>query len=91
VGGNVFTFLQEIEKIDFRDAVKDLATQYHIDTSAYQPTSTYTQHLQDEKEKMKRMHKLAQEFFVESLQKDTNALHYLKEKRKLTAPIITDF
>ncbi|MDR0650149.1 MAG: hypothetical protein LBG59_01750 [Candidatus Peribacteria bacterium] len=91
VGGNMFTFIQEIEKIDFRDAVKLLAEQNHIDISAYQTSSHYTQRLQDEKEKMKRMHKLAQEFFVEGLKKAPTAIQYLKEKRKLTDEIITDF
>ena len=57
---NVFTFVQEIERIDFRDAVKLLAEQERIDISQYQQVSTYAQKSQDEKEKLKRMHKLAQ-------------------------------
>ena len=73
---NVFSFVQEIEKIDFWDAVKLLAEQEHIDISQYQMTSPYTQKFQDDKEKLKRMHKLAQEFFVESLHKCNFALDY---------------
>jgi DNA primase len=91
VGGNVFSFIQEIEKIDFWDAVKVLAEQLHIELSQYQTSHTYTQYSHDEKEKMKRMHKLTQDFFVESLQKDENAMNYLKEKRKLTDEIIAEF
>ena len=34
-GGNVLTFMQEIEKIDFRDAVKELAKMQHIDLEKY--------------------------------------------------------
>ena len=34
-GGNVLTFIQEIERIDFRDAVKELAKQQHIDLEKY--------------------------------------------------------
>ena len=64
---NVFTFVQEIERIDFRDAVKLLAEQEHLDVSQYQQVSAYAQKSQDDKEKLKRMHKLAQEFFVTSL------------------------
>lgn len=91
VGGNVFSFIQEIEKVDFRDAVKLLAEKERIDISQYQTSTAYQQYNQDEKEKMKRMHKLAQEFFVESLAKSPEAMSYLKEKRKLSEEIISDF
>ena len=91
VGGNIFSFVQEIEKIDFWDAVKLLAEQNHIYISQFQTSSAYSQYAQDEKEKMKRMHKLAQEFFVEGLVKDENAMNYLKEKRKLSDEIISEF
>ncbi|MDR2190578.1 MAG: hypothetical protein LBP53_05310 [Candidatus Peribacteria bacterium] len=90
-GGNVFVFIQEIEKIDFRDAVKLLAERNHIEMPTYQASGGYFQRFQDEKEKMKRMHKLAQEFFVEHLQHHLNAIQYLKETRKLTDEIIADF
>lgn len=89
---NVFTFVQEIERIDFRDAVKVLAEQEHIDISQYQTaTPTYIQKSQDDKEKLKRMHKLAQEFFVESLQKSQTALDYLHNKRHLDDKLISEF
>jgi DNA primase len=91
VGGNVFSFVQEIEKIDFWDSVKILAEQLHIDMSQYQTSNSYSQYSHDEKEKLKRMHKLTQDFFVESLKKDENAMSYLKEKRKLTDEIIAEF
>ncbi len=90
-GGNIFGFIQEYEKVDFWDAVKTLAQQNNIDMSQYQQSSTYQQYAQDEKEKMKRIHKLAQEFFVEHLKKNTPALQYLKEERKLSDQIIAEF
>ena len=90
VGGNLFAFVQEIEKVDFRDAVKTLAQQFHIDVSQYTNTS-YTQYSHDEKEKLKRMHKLAQNFFLQALQKNKEAMDYLKEKRKLSDEILADF
>lgn len=91
VGGNVFTFIQEIEKIDFWDAVKLLAEQERIDISQYQSSSAYQQYSQDEKEKMKRMHKLAQDFFVESLKHTEPAIEYLKQERMLNDTVITEF
>lgn len=90
-GWNVFSFVQEIEKIDFRDAVKLLAKDEHIDISQYETTSKYAQKSQDDKEKLKRMHKLAQEFFVESLHKNESALMYLHENRNLDDKLISDF
>lgn len=88
---NVFSFIQEIERIDFRDAVKVLAEQEHIDISQYQNNSDYIQKSQDNKEKLKRMQKLAQEFFVESLQNSQAALDYLHKKRHLDDKLISDF
>ena len=88
---NVFSFVQEIERIDFWDAVKLLADQEHIDISQYQMTSPYTQKFQDDKEKLKRMHKLAQEFFVDSLHKNNFALDYLHNKRHLDDNLISEF
>ena len=88
---NVFTFIQEIERIDFRDAVKVLAEQEHIDVSQYQQVSAYAQKSQDDKEKLKRMQKLAQDFFVESLKNSQTALDYLHEKRHLDDKLISEF
>ena len=88
---DVFKFVQEIERIDFRDAVKVLAEQEHIDVSQYQQVSTYAQKSQDDKEKLKRMHKLTQEFFVESLKNSQTALDYLHEKRHLDDKLISEF
>ncbi len=88
---DVFKFVQEIERIDFRDAVKVLAEQEHIDVSQYQQVSTYAQKSQDDKEKLKRMHKLTQEFFVESLKNSQTALDYLHNKRHLDDKLISEF
>lgn len=91
IGGNVFSFIQEIEKIDFRDAVKLLAQQEHIDISQFELKWPYVQKSQDDKEKLKRMHKLAQEFFVDSLHKSELATKYLHEKRHLDDKLIEEF
>ena len=88
---NIFTFIQEIERVDFRDAVKILADQEHIDISQYQTVSNYAQKSKDSKEKIKRMHKLAQDFFVTSLQNSQQALNYLHNDRHLDNRIISEF
>jgi len=53
--------------------------------------SPYVQKSQDDKEKLKRMHKLAQEFFVDSLHKSNSALDYLHNKRHLDDELISEF
>ena len=90
IWGNVFKFIQEIEKCDFRDAVKMLAEREHLNLSQYQ-RSNYSNAHSEEKEKLKRIHKLAQEYFTQQLQKHPEAQKYLKEKRNLTDDIVKEF
>jgi DNA primase len=90
-GGNVITFVQEIERIDFRDTVKELAKQANIDISKYQSDKFNNQVYADEKEKIKRLHKLAQQYFVDELKKSATATTYLKENRKLDDKTIDTF
>ena len=90
-GGNVITFMQEIERIDFRDAAKELAKQANIDLTKYQIDPTKHDHYNDEKEKLKYIHKIAQKFFVDQLAKHPEAKKYLNEERKLTDEMISHF
>jgi len=85
VGGNAITFVMEIEKIDFRDAIKILAEEARVDLSKYQQNPEQHVINQDEKEKIKRLHSLAQQFFIDQLSKHPEAQKYLQEKRQLDA------
>ncbi len=91
LGGNAITFVMEIEKIDFRDAIKILAQEARVDLSKYQQNPEQHIIAQDEKEKIKRIHSLAQQFFVSQLEKNTQAQVYLSEKRKLSHEIQKQF
>lgn len=90
-GGNVITFVQEIERIDFRDAAKELAKQANIDLARYQIDPAKHDDRNDEKEKIKRIHKIAQKFFVGQLAKHPEAKKYLNEERKISDEIISEF
>ncbi len=90
-GGNVITFVQEIERIDFWDAAKELAKQANIDITKYQSDPKKFEERNDEKEKIKRIHKLAQKFFVEYLEKHPEAKNYLITERKLDEQTIKAF
>lgn len=83
--------MQEIERIDFRDAAKELAKQANIDLAKYQIDPKKNDDRQDEKEKIKRIHKLAQKFFIEQLEKHPSAKKYLIEGRKLDEKTIKEF
>ena len=83
--------MQEIEKIDFMDAIKELAKSSNIDMKKYQLNTVKMKEYTDEKEKIKRLHKLAQQFFQDELKKDSEAQKYLKEKRKLDEKTIKNF
>ncbi|MBU0626615.1 hypothetical protein KKG31_05115 [Patescibacteria group bacterium] len=83
--------MQEIEKIDFWDVIKELAKMSNIDIEKYQLNTTKMAEYTDEKEKIKRIHKLAQQFFSEELQKNKDALLYLTQERKLDAKTIKNF
>ena len=83
--------MQEIERIDFRDAVKEIAKMQHIDLEKYDTSLKKITADSDEKGKLKRMHSLAQQFFQEQLANSNEAMNYLQEKRKLTPELIQLF
>ena len=89
--GNVITFIQEIERIDFWDAVKELAKIENIDITKYDSNIQKYAASNDEKWKITRLHSLAQNFFTEQLANNQEAKNYLKEKRKLTDNLIEQF
>lgn len=92
IGGNAIKFIMEMEKIDFRDAVKILAPQANIDISKYEYNKNDKQEsLGAEKEKYKLMMRTAQSFFSDNLKKSTLALDYLHTRRHLTDEIIEKF
>jgi DNA primase len=74
IGGNAITFIIEIEKVDFWDAVKILAKEAHIDLRDYELNTQKMEEFSDEREKIKRIHKLAQQYFVQELAKNEDAI-----------------
>jgi DNA primase len=91
LGGNLITFVMEYEKIDFMDAVKLIAEEHSLDISEFINNSERSKEFADEKEKIKRVHKLTQDFFIDNLKKSEKALNYLKNDRNLSDQIIQDF
>ena len=69
-GWNAINFFMEIERVDYPDAIKQLAEDHRIDLTDFEKKRQASPEYTSDKEKLKRIMKLAQEFFVESLKKD---------------------
>jgi|GEM_PF-999391 len=91
MGGNVISFVKEIERVDFWDAVKILAKDANIDIAQYEKHHEKYEEINQGKEKIKRIHKLAQEFFASALTKSQLAIDYLKIQRQLSDDTISTF
>ena len=89
--GNAISFVQEIERIDFWDAIKELAKQGNVDISKYQGEKWNDQAYTDGKEKIKRLHKLAQQYFLAQYEASPLAQQYLLHDRKLDSATISTF
>ena len=80
----------EIERIDYGDAIRSLSEQEKIDISDFESKRQSSPEYKSEKEKAKRITKLAQEFFVTQLgSKEWEfALSYLQKERSLSDDLI---
>ncbi len=84
--GDIFTFVQEIEGIDFKEALKKLADKAGVEVK-YTPENKNNS---EEKEEIFRALKYAEDFFIQSLNSNTKACKYLQE-RGLNKEIINTF
>ena len=82
--GDIFTFVEEFEGLDFKGALKMLANRAGVSLPAY----TYDKKKEDEKERLYQAHEVATDFFVGNLGKEV--LVYLKS-RGLKEETIKDF
>lgn len=87
--GNVITFVQEIERIDFREVCKILCKQANIDITHYQKNADQYEAKTTEKEQSKLINRSALIFFQEQLHHHQIALSYLHTQRALTDADIT--
>lgn len=84
VGGDIFTFIQEIEGLDFKGALKALADKAGIEL-VYEKGAE-----KDDKDILFSILESVTEYYVDNLTKNTKALTYLKE-RGLTKETIDSF
>ncbi len=84
-GGDMFSFIMEVEGVDFKDALEILARKALVDLSQYQKGDGSAAKL---KKRLLEAHKHASDFYHLALSKNPDALRYIKEKRQLKAETI---
>ncbi len=87
-GGDVFSFVMEVEGMDFRQALEHLARKAGVDMSLYQTKGRDTA---KRKKVLLEVMRLASAYYQHSLLKNPRALEYVFKKRGLTKQTVTDF
>lgn len=88
-GGDVFSFVMEVEGMDFRQAMEHLARKAGVDLSEYE--SKGSQELARRKKRLLQANDLAATYYQHSLLKNQHALEYVFKKRGLSKEIVQDF
>jgi len=86
-GGDIFSFYQAIEKVDFPQALKDLAERTGVELQDRSPKATLEK---DEKARLRACLTEAHRFFQEQLHSSQQAQDYLK-KRQIASELIETF
>jgi DNA primase len=88
-GGDVFSFVMEVEGMDFRQALEHLARRAGVDLTVYE--SKGSQDLARRKKRLLEAHNLAANYYQHSLLKNPHAVEYVFKKRALSKEIVQDF
>ncbi len=88
-GGDIFTFVMEVEGMDFRGSLEHLAQKAGVDLSIY--NSKGDQEISKLKKRLLAANELAANYYQQSLIKNQHAIDYVFKKRGLTKDIVQDF
>lgn len=88
-GGDVFSFVMEVEGMDFRQALEHLAKKAGVDMSLYQTKGSAD--IAKRKKRLIEANELAAQYYQHSLLKNQHALEYVFKKRGLNKQIVQDF
>ncbi len=88
-GGDIFSFIMEVEGLDFRESLELLARKAGIDLSIYDTKGS--QQIASLKKRLLLANSLAADYYQQSLVKNQHAIKYVFEKRKLSKQIVRDF
>ena len=79
-GGNIYSFVMEMEGVDFKTALEQLARKAGVDLSQYQRSGGSNTKL---KERLLQAHELAAKFYQVQFSKNQTALEYIFKQRGL--------
>jgi DNA primase len=88
-GGDVFSFVMEVEGVDFREALELLARRAGIELSDYD--SKGNQEFAKMKRRLLEAHQWAARYYQQTLLKNDGALEYVFKKRGLGKEIVQTF
>ena len=88
-GGDVFSFVMEVEGMDFRQALEHLARKAGVDLTPYE--SQGSRELSRRKKRLLQASDLAATYYQHSLLKNQHALDYVFKKRGLSKAIVENF
>lgn len=88
-GGDIFSFVMEVEGMDFREALEHLARKAGVDLSQYE--SKGSRELAHRKKRLLQANDLAATYYQHSLVKNQHALDYVFKKRRLDRRIVETF
>lgn len=87
-GGNIFSFVMEMEGVDFKTALEQLARKAGIDLSQYQRTGGGNTKL---KNRLLEAHDLAAKFYQVQFSQNKTALEYILKKRGIDKQTALNF
>jgi DNA primase len=88
-GGDIFTFIMEVEGIDFKAALEHLARKAGVDLTVYDNKGA--QEIAARKKRLLLAHELATNYYQQSLIQNQHAMEYVFGKRGLSKKIVQDF
>ena len=88
-GGDVFSFVMEVEGLDFRAALELLARKAGVDLSLYD--SKQSGEIAKKKRRQIEANELASRYFQQSLLSNQHALEYVFKQRGLSKEIVQEF
>ena len=88
-GGDVFSFVMEVEGIEFREALELLARKAGVELEVYDASGS--QQRAKEKQRLLEMHDLATRYYQQSLMKNERAVQYVFRERKLSKEVVQLF
>lgn len=88
-GGDVFNFIMEVEGMDFREALEQLARKAGVDLSMY--ASKGSGEIAKKKKRLLEANELATRYYQQSLVKNKHALEYVFGHRNISKEIASSF